>query len=180
MIFLTLYIFLMAAALGVGILAAWSDCRGMTIPNIYSAVILGLFPLCYGAARLAGVEVFASPLSHGLGLLIVFAVSAALFAFKIMGAADSKLASAYAAWMGLHGLIPFLFYMTLIGGLLGVATIIMKRNKPFPNAAPQSWAGQAQAGADKVPYGVAIVAGAFVSFLLLDYVDAEVLASFLQ
>lgn len=179
MILLTLYIFLIVAALGVGSLAAWSDCRGMTIPNIYSALILGLFPLCYGVAWLAGVDAFAAPLSHGLGLLIVFGITAPLFAYKIMGAADSKLASAYALWMGAHGVLPFLFYTTLFGGLLGVATIILKRYKPFPHAAPHSWVGQAQAGADKVPYGVAITLGAFVSFLVLGYGRGDLLVSFL-
>jgi prepilin peptidase CpaA len=179
MILLILYIFLFAVAAGMGVLAAWSDLRGMTIPNLYSAVVAGLFPLCYGAAWLAGVDVFAAPGDHLLAFVIVFGISAGLFALNVMGAADSKLASAFSLWVGLHGLAPFLFYMALTGGLLGVATIVLKRLKPFPKAGPQSWIGQAQAGADKVPYGVSIVAGAFVSFVLLGYLDGAVLSAFL-
>ncbi|MCD8566360.1 MAG: peptidase [Alphaproteobacteria bacterium] len=154
----------------------------MTIPNLYSAIILGLFPVCYGVSWLAGVEVFAGIGSHLLAFAIVFAVSAALFALKIMGAADSKLASAFSLWVGLKGLAPFLFYMALAGGLLGVATILIKRFKPFEAYAaslPDSWIGQARSGADKVPYGVAIVLGAFVSFVLLGYLKGSVLSSFL-
>lgn len=179
MLFLTLYLFLVAASLGIGILAGASDIRGMTIPNIHSLLILGAFPLCYGVCYLAGVDVFASPLSHLISLLIVFGVSAGLFALKIMGAADSKLASAYALWLGVPGLMPFLFYMMVAGGVLGVAALLIRRFKPFTNPSPQSWIGQLQAGADKVPYGVAIVIGAFVSFGFLGYLGTDVLSAFL-
>ncbi|MCD8571739.1 MAG: peptidase [Alphaproteobacteria bacterium] len=174
-----LYVFLLVAVLGVGVLAAASDVRGMTIPNLHSVIVLAAFPVCYGVAWLAGVDVFHGPLSHLLGLLIVFAISAGLFALGVMGAADSKLASAYAVWMGVYGLAPFLFYMTLAGGLLGIATIIMKRYRPFKKLPAGSWMAQAQGGADKVPYGVAIVCGAFVSFWLLGYVEGDVLSAFL-
>lgn len=180
MIFLTLYLFLIAVVLGIGVLAGASDVRGMIIPNIHSVIVLAAFPLCYGVCFLARVEVFASPLSHLLGFLIVFGVSVGLFALKVMGAADSKLASAYAVWLGLPGLAPFLFYMTLVGGLLGVAAIVIGRRKPFANPDPQSWVGHVQAGDSKVPYGVAIVIGAFVSFLFLGYLDAGTLSAFLS
>lgn len=179
MMLLILYLFLLVASAGVGVLAAWSDIKGMTIPNLYSAIVAGLFPLCYLVCWLASVDVFSSPASHLLAFVIVFGVSALLFAAGIMGAADSKLASAFSLWMGLHGLAPFLFYMTAVGGVLGLATITIKRVKPFPKASPQSWIGQAQGGADTVPYGVSIVLGAFVSFLLLGYLDGAVLSSFL-
>lgn len=180
MIWLMFYLFFLAVAAGFGALAAWSDIKGMTIPNLHSAVILGAFPLAYMAAWLAGADVFYAPLSHVISFGIVFVISAAFFYFRIMGAADSKLASAYALWMGLPGLAPFLFYMTLMGAVLGIATLVLKRRKPLTAPPAGSWMDQAQKGADKVPYGVAIVFGAFVSFVVLGYVGSEALASFVQ
>lgn len=179
MIFLILYIFLWAAVAGVGVLAAWSDFRGMTIPNLYSVIVLALFPLCYGVSWLGGVDMFHGIVSHLWALGIVFVVSAGLFALNVMGAADSKLASAFALWLGMPGLLPFLFYMALSGGMLGVATIMLRRFKPFSKLPAGSWPAQAQDGANKVPYGISIVFGAFVSFWFLGYLNGGVLSAFL-
>lgn len=176
---LVIYVAALLAALGIGVLAAWSDLRGMTIPNLHSALVLAAFPISCGAAWLAGADVFGSVLSHALGFGIVFGLTLGLFALKVMGGADSKLASAYGVWVGLPGLAPFLFYMALAGGILAVAALLIRHFKPFKAPAKESWAGQLQNDASKVPYGVAIVFGAFVSFWFLGYLDMDTFAAFL-
>lgn len=179
---LSLLIFLTCLFLvcGVGFLSALSDIRGLNIPNWHSLLIIGAFFVCYGLLRLFGhADVFASLPAHLLGTLIVFLITLAMFALKGLGAADSKLATAYALWVGPGGMIVFLFYMALTGGLLGLAALLIRKYKPFKTPKEGGWVAHLQAGQSKVPYGVAIVCGALASFLKLGYLSPEVLSSFL-
>jgi len=165
---------------GVPLLDALADIRGMTIPNLYSIIVAAVFFVCYGLLWLLGyADVFAPFVSHVLGGLVVFAVTAPLFALGIMGAADSKLSSAYGFWMGLQGLFPFLVYTSLAGGFIALLALLFQKAKPFKSASKDSWVGRVQAGESKVPYGVAIVIGALASFLFLGYASESVLRSFL-
>src|SRR5690606_13741029 len=104
---------------------------------------------------------------------LLFAVSFVLFSLKMIGAGDSKLLSVYALWAGFGGLLPFLFYMALIGGALGGFSLWVQRAKPFEKAAADSWIGRLQAGQSAVPYGIAITGGAIVCFVFQGYVSPE-------
>lgn len=166
---------------GTSILAALSDIRGMTIPNMYSGIILGAFAACYVVLWLGGREdVFFGLGSHLIAALIVFVLTLMMFAGKAMGAGDSKLGTALALWMGLKGLIPFIFYTSLAGGLLGLAALGLRHWKPVKNPPEGSWVEQVQGGASKVPYGVAIALGALASFVKIGYLDVDILSSFLM
>lgn len=179
---LLLIVFLVGVfvALGTGVLASWSDFKGLTIPNLYSVIVAGAFVATYAILWVFGRDdVFFSFFSHVLGALIVFGVTMVMFALKGIGAADSKLGTAFALWVGLKGLFPFLFFMSLFGGALGAAALLMKKYKPFKNPPKGSWVAEVQGGASKVPYGIAIALGALVSFVTLGYFSGEVFASFL-
>ena len=181
MFLLIIYLVCLFIAIGTGVFAGLSDIRGLKIPNLYSGVVILAFVACYGLLWAFGRgDVFSSLSSHLLGAVIVFGVTAAMFAFGMIGAADSKLGTAYALWVGLLGIFPFLFYMTLAGGVLGVVSLVIKKRKPFKSPSKGSWVAQVQAGESKVPYGVAIVFGALASFVNIGYFDLDVLASFLM
>lgn len=178
MIALILFLIFVLFVLGVGVLAGWSDLRGLTIPNLYSVLIFAAFPVCYALMWLGGgVDVFKPLWSHIGAMVVVFGISAAMFYFGIMGAADSKLASAYALWLGFAALPLFLFVMTLAGAFLGVAALYIRKNKPFKAPAAGSWPAQLQDGKNKVPYGIAIVAGAVYGFYVAGYLDFVNLAA---
>lgn len=178
MIALTIFLFCVFAALGTGILSGYSDFRGLKIPNGYSAVILGLFPLCYAALWiLDDLDIFQSLTSHLLALLLVFAITAALFSFGVMGAADSKLGSAFALWVGLQGLVPFLFVMSIAGAMLALISLMFKKRPLIKNPRPDSWIDVVQKGGNKVPYGIAIVIGAFYSFHHIGYLQLQTLVN---
>lgn len=163
--------------LGVGALAAWSDIKSLTIPNMYSVIILAAFPLCVALMWLFGsLDIFNAWWSHLGALGVVFVVSAAMFHFNLMGAADSKLASAYALWVGLGHVPAFLFIMTFAGAILGAVAIFIRKTKPFKNAKEGGWIAQLQAGGNKVPYGVPIVIGAAFAFHHSGYLSFEALA----
>lgn len=76
--------------------------------------------------------------------------------------------------------MPFLFYMALVGGVLGLVALALRKWKPVKNPAEGSWIARVQAGENKVPYGAAIAAGALASFVELGYFSSEVLSSFLM
>lgn len=168
---LFIIVFCVLVALGLGVAAALSDLRGLIIPNAYSlGIVLAFVPAYLAFALFAGDSgYFQSWTSHLGAFALIFAASFVLFALKMFGAGDSKLAAAFALWAGMEGLFTFVFYMALIGGVLGLATLIIQRKKPFPNAPAGAWIARAQGGDNSVPYGVAIAAGAVVAFCWLGY-----------
>ena len=153
---LLMIVFLMCVfvAVGTSVLAALSDLRGMVIPNSYSVIIIVAFVVCFGAMWFSGRDdIFSSIWSHGLSALIMFLVTLAMFGFKLIGAGDSKFGTALALWVGLKGLMPFVFYMSLVGGLLAIAALVLKKWKPLQHPKEGGWVAQVQSGASKVPYG---------------------------
>jgi prepilin peptidase CpaA len=175
---LFLVVFGMLVAIGFLVAAAVSDFRTMTIPNIYAGGIAIAFIAAFLADMFtgAGMEFFAGWQSHAIGFAAIFAVTFVLFSLRIIGAGDSKLASAVALWVGLSGMASFLFYMAIVGALLGLMTKLM--NKKVLVAAPKEggWIAQSQAGRLGVPYGIAICVGAIIAFYQLDYFSPEKLA----
>lgn len=176
MVALILFLTCLFVAVAVGAMAAWSDIKGLIIPNWHSGVIIVSFLAAFVLMQLLGhPNIFGSILSHFTAALIVFAITATLFGLKTIGAADSKLSTAYAFWAGVVGLPAFLFYMSLVGGLVGLGALVLQKWQPVKNPAPGGWVARVQAGENKVPYGVAIAVGALASFVKLGYFDGAIL-----
>lgn len=170
MISLIVFLTCLFITIAIGVMAAWSDFKGLTIPNWHSAAIIVSFFVAFGCVQVLGPDdVFSSWLSHLVSAGIVFVITILLFALKTMGAGDSKLSTAFAFWVGVAGLPAFLFYMTLTGGLLGIASIVMAKVKPIKNAPAGGWIARLQAGENKIPYGIAITCGALACFVKLGY-----------
>ena len=152
--------FLTLAVLAVTVASCVSDVRSTRIPNWHSVVVLAAFV----PAFLLSPESFGPWWSHLGAFALMFAVTFGLFAAGIMGGGDTKLGSVLALWVGMKGLMVYLFYMALVGGVLGVLSIIFRKRKPFVNPIAGSWIAQVQAGENAVPYGVAISVGAWAAF----------------
>ena len=78
---------------------------------------------------------------------IVFALLAGAFYAGMMGGGDVKLAAALALWFPPAGTIKFLVVMSIAGGVLTLAILVWHR-------------ARRNVGSPKIPYGVAIAAGA--------------------
>ncbi|PZP55914.1 MAG: hypothetical protein DI586_05330 [Micavibrio aeruginosavorus] len=173
------FFFGIIAAIGMSGLAAWTDFKGYRIPNIISVIIAASFVTAFGITFLTGQNeiIFFSWQSHLGSFFLVLIITMAMFAFKALGAGDSKMASAIALWLGWGGLVPFLFYMALTGGVLALVSIILKKYKPFklplPGILRGSWLENAQIGVNKVPYGIAIAVGALIAFVFNGYFSFE-------
>ncbi len=181
MLYLLLYLFFVFFALGVGFLSAVSDISGMKIPNIMSVIVVVSFAGAYAVGAFAGISenIFSDIWKHVLSGIIMFVVTYILFSFNVMGGGDSKLATAYSFWFGLSGLPAFLFYMTFIGGVVAIISILIAKFKPFKMAKKGSWVARSQVGESVVPYGIAIFLGAVISFIYLGYFDKEVFELFM-
>ena len=163
-----------------GAMSAISDFKGMRIPNTYSVIIFSIFVGCYLVLwLLGGVGPFASISSHLVGFVLVFLGSFALYAFKVWGAGDQKLISAFSIWMGFSAVPASLVYTSLFGGLLGVTALLLKKFKPVKEPLKGSWIDQVQNGASKVPYGIAIMLGALASFVKIGYFNVDTFRIFL-
>ena len=167
-----IFFFCVLATLGMCGLAAWSDFKGYRIPNIVSAIIIGSFALAYTVLLFTGQKevIFFSLKSHLGSFFIVLIVTMAMFAVKILGAGDSKMAAALSLWLGFPGLTPFLFYMALTGGILAAVSLWLKKHKPMKNP-PAGWVASMQEGGGNIPYGLAISVGALVAFFFNGYFD---------
>lgn len=179
MLILVVYLICVFTVFAVLGLAGWSDVRTLTIPNGYSAWVVAAFIVAYGILYLSdGPEVFGHIFWHLASALVMFAITFLFFALNMLGAGDSKFATACALWISLKYLPIYLFFMTLFGGVLGIVALYIKHKKPFKSPAEGGWIAKVQGGSDKVPYGVAIAAGVFIAFVRAEYLSPAVLASF--
>ncbi|MEO5373566.1 MAG: prepilin peptidase [Alphaproteobacteria bacterium] len=137
-----------------------SDLASYRIPNWLSVVLVAWFPL---AAWSAGLTLGDVLVHFGAGLT-VFAAGAGLFMVGALGGGDVKLLAAAATWTGFGHLSPFLLAVTLAGGALAMAVLILRR-VPLPEAwRRKGWSRRLLTPGEGIPYGVAIaIAGVTLS-----------------
>ncbi|WP_246658284.1 prepilin peptidase [Rhizobium sp. FKY42] len=139
--------------------AALSDLLAMKIPNWLSLTIVCLF---IPAAWLSDLS--AAAIGYSLGVAVaVFAVCFLLFVLNVMGGGDAKLLTALALWFGLTpALLVFLVKVAFAGGVLTLA-ILAIRWKSHLVTDRGVWLPASLTTAKKIPYGIAIAAGALMA-----------------
>lgn len=149
---------MMAAYVALVLYGAWSDARSLRIPNWVSLALLGLFVPTALVAGL-GLEAVAWHVAAGALLLVV---GIALFAFGLFGGGDAKLLAAVALWVGWSDLLPLIFAVALVGGVLSLAVILLRKGLGlWPQWLVKS-AGGLFTPNKAVPYGIAIAIGAMI------------------
>jgi prepilin peptidase CpaA len=138
------------------IAAAVYDAATLTIPNWISLVLLALFPAVAFIAGLSWVET-GIHFAVGFGAL---AVGVALFAAGVIGGGDAKLFAAISLYVGAAGFAPYVFAVTLAGGVLAFLLLTVRGLASFGVVVrpPNSFKHLAMSGAG-IPYGIAIAAG---------------------
>lgn len=180
MILVFIAIFSILVALGFGGAAAWSDFSKLTIPNLYSlAITLSFIPVFLMMTFFASdAGFFSSWNSHLIAGVAVFILTYILFHFNFIGGGDSKMLTAYALWVGLSGLVPLLFFIGVVGGVLAAITLILNKHQPIKKIRHKNgWIANAQKGKQQVPYGIAIFIGAVITFFNIEYINPETLIS---
>jgi len=149
-----------AAFLGLLLVAAVSDFRDFLIPNR----VVGALMLLYPAHVLASPHPVAWQIALITGAL-TFVAGFVLFLFKGMGGGDVKLLTAVALWAGAPHFMAFTV-ITLIAALV-LATLLAARIAVNGARTPEGFSFGTFVGALRfspilnmtVPYGVAIAAG---------------------
>lgn len=139
--------------------AGW-DVASFTIPNFVTLALMAVFAVFAIAAGLSFADIGWHVLAGFVGLLIGFT----LFALGFIGGGDAKLFAAVLLWLGLSDFLPYALLASIFGGLLTLGLMLL-RQYPLPAVlSRQNWIVKLHDARSGVPYGVALVAGAF--FLL--------------
>jgi prepilin peptidase CpaA len=151
------FLLLMAVPALLAAAAIW-DLASFTIPNYLSlalAALFGVFALATGfPAMAAGL--------HLLAGLIALAIGFTMFALNYIGGGDAKLFAGIALWLGPHDLAAYSLIATMLGGVLTLTLLAMRR-LPLPaGLARQGWILKLHDSRSGIPYGVALAAGFFV------------------
>ena len=142
------------------VFAAFSDLLTMRIANwLVIAVVVAYFVLAL-VARLDWSSV-------GIATAVAaatLAVSFAFFAFGWIGGGDAKLIAATVLWMGLGLLLQYLVYAALLGGVLTLAVLALRRQPLTPLIARQVWLERLHNPKTGVPYGIALAIAALLLY----------------
>jgi prepilin peptidase CpaA len=144
---------------GCMIYAALEDARCYTIRNWLVLTIAGAALVL---SPLAGLELAQIGMALATGALVLV-VTFTLFAFRLIGGGDAKLAAAAALWLGPQGTLLFFIYAMLIGGVVAMAIIVLRR-APLPATAyGWPWMARLQQPGAGIPYAVAMAPGALLA-----------------
>jgi prepilin peptidase CpaA len=138
--------------------AAASDVAARRIPN---ALPLGIAVLGIASqVQLGGVR--AALLAAGAAAL-VFALLLFPWSRRTLGGGDVKLAAACAAWTGWEHLPAFFLATAVVGGLVSMATAVEALRRATASASGVAPIEAARPRRARVPYSVAIAAGAVIA-----------------
>ena len=142
------------------VIAAGWDIASFTIPNFLTLALTAAFAVFAVAAGLSAADIGWHVLAGSAGLFMGFT----LFALGFIGGGDAKLFAAVLLWLGLKDLLPYALMASVFGGFLTLGVLLL-RQYPLPALlSRQGWIVKLHDARSGVPYGVALVAGAF--FLL--------------
>lgn len=144
----------LAVLAALGLLACWYDIKERRLPNWLAAATLiaglGL------AAWQSGAGVLPWHLAHSV---IALGFGIGLYAIRALGAGDAKYYAALAGWFTLGDGLKLLMAVSFAGLLLAIGWLIRRKlaGKPAPRKPTDD--------KDKVPFGVAMAAGAVLALL---------------
>jgi prepilin peptidase CpaA len=140
---------------------AVTDIRSRRLPTRVVLAVGALFFVDAATLRLTLDQVIVH-----LGLALgVFLVCAALFAAKMLGGGDAKLASVIFLWAGLSLALPALTLISVIGTVVSLVSLATRNMNPDQPSRPLR-ALAMFSGARGVPYGVALAFGGGVAIVL--------------
>ncbi|GAB5095175.1 prepilin peptidase [Caballeronia sp. LP006] len=130
------------------------DVRARRLPTGIVLAIGSLFFVDALLRKLSLDEIIA----HLILACVVFAVCAALFAAKMLGGGDAKLAAVIFLWAGVSLSLPALTLISLIGTVVSLVSLATRNMKADQTSSPMR-ALAMFSGARGVPYGVALALG---------------------
>ena len=156
-------ILLVAILPAILIAAAYFDLTTFTIPNMLPAAMFVLFAAFMLAVALAGHGLnWSDTWPHLLAGAVGLVAGMALFAAGWVGGGDAKLFAMACLWLGWDSMFEYTLVASLLGGMLTIA-LLMLRRLPLPALlAAQPWLVRLADRNSGVPYGVALAIAALV------------------
>jgi prepilin peptidase CpaA len=143
----------LAAVCGLAWLAI-ADLRSRRLPTVGVALLGALFFVDAAFNRMS----FADLVTHLVVALIIFLGCALLFAARMLGGGDAKLASVICLWTGVSTLLPALALISIIGTLVSLVSLATRRMNPAKASGPARVLAMFSASRG-VPYGIALAFG---------------------
>jgi prepilin peptidase CpaA len=138
------------------------DLLARRLPN---PLIAGLCMLYVAQAGIAATP-FSAFEQHAAAALVVLLGGAMLFAAGRIGGGDVKLASTLALWIGPHGAMAALAFVSLAGLAIATAGLLADRFARYASPSPPLvWALALVSVKRGVPYGVALAACGVIALL---------------
>ena len=132
------------------IIAAVGDALTYRISNHLNLFIAGMFfPAAFACSM--SLPILIDHLVVGIVMLLLGIV---LFRLRLLGGGDAKLLAAASLWLGSVALLPFLMWMALSGGVLGVVIALSRLSLMRTDQTPPR---------KDVPYGIALAIGAIAA-----------------
>jgi prepilin peptidase CpaA len=141
------------AAAALPVLLAWAgavDIVTRSIPNSIALLLAGCFFVFAAAGGLSSPQLFA----HAVCALAVLAGGFYLYSQSLIGGGDAKLLASLALWSGFENILQLLAWVSLAGGGLSLAWLLVYSVRARFGLAPARLPG--------IPYGAAIAAGALI------------------
>jgi prepilin peptidase CpaA len=101
---------------------------------------------------------------HVLCALVVLVVAFGLFAMRLIGGGDAKLAAATTLWLGFGLTLPYLVYTALLGGGLTLLILILRRVPINPLITRFAWINRLHDPKQGVPYGIAMAIAGLLTY----------------
>ncbi|MGC2202016.1 MAG: prepilin peptidase [Stellaceae bacterium] len=148
---------------------AYGDVRRRRIPNTLSLVIVTL-----GLIRIILIHDPVATTRTLLAGAVIFAAAFWLFSRGVIGGGDAKLVAAAALLIGYRDLFSFFILMSVLGGVLALATLVQDELAPWlrrlrqSSCVPQSEHQQHLAPGERstVPYGLAIATAGIITLVI--------------
>ncbi|SFZ86437.1 prepilin peptidase CpaA [Devosia enhydra] len=140
--------------------AAFSDLFTMRLSNGLALMVVIAF---FAAALIAGLP-FETIGMHVLAALLVLAIAFGLFAAGWVGGGDAKLVAAITLWLGFGLTLPYLVYASILGGILTLNILLLRRLPLNPYFARWRWLERLHDAREGVPYGIALAIAAVVLY----------------
>nr|WP_281396739.1 prepilin peptidase [Roseospira visakhapatnamensis] len=148
----------------VTVLAALQDMLSFRIANAFPLIVAGLFIV----TALTGAWPPAA-LGWSVGLaLAVFGVGAGLFFAGVWGGGDVKILAALTLWVHPGALLPFLAWVMIAGGVLGLLLLLgrfLPKNVKESHAIVRRWFVVEAGNRQSIPYGLAIMIGTLMMWV---------------
>jgi prepilin peptidase CpaA len=145
--------------------AAANDLFTMRIPNNISLALIAGFVASAAFMQLP-LDTFGIYVAIGAAVLVA---TFTLFSFNLFGGGDAKLMAACALWMGPDHILPFVAYVTILGGVLSVAILMYRKLVPAAAMGLPGWAMRLHVRGSGIPYGIAIAAAGLIVYPQTDW-----------